>query len=167
MKVYVIIDQEALLNDDETIDENSWETSISSIYSTLEVAIDCLKTNGYRLDIGYSREDKNPGYSQQVSDCYWYDYTDGTVSCSWVEERIVEEKVDFFFDENEYFMYGKCCGNCEYLTYFNIDDLPYCYCNKGDCPGSNNEYEDSCRYFKVNDFPQIEYDQYISHKNKE
>lgn len=165
MKAYVIIDQEALLKNDGTIDEDSWTKEISSIYSTLEAAIDCLETNGYKLDIGYSREDKRPGYSQQVSDCYWYDYNDGIVSCSWVEERSVEEKVDFFFDDDD--MFGKCCGNCEYFTYFDIDDLPYCYCDEDDCPGSNNEYKDSCEYFEANDFPQIEYDLYISHKNKE
>ena len=131
------------------------------IFSSLEVALDYLETEGMKCNGKYSVESYR-GYPHRITDFYWYDKydvaLDGTyeVTCAWIEEREIIESVDYFFDD-DLNMYRRCCGNCKHWNCYYDDemDFEYCDCIAEDCPYNvgYNANNSPCKYFIACDEP--------------
>lgn len=141
MKVYVIIVDE-MLRKNGVIDETSVDRDVLEVCSSLDVALDCLNSNGYK-------HGKAPSYNtcsfHRVSDYYWFAYDrmgDGTdiVCCAWVEERDVAESIDYIWNDKDECL-AKCCGNCE--SFINCAD--------------SGELDAVCDDFLLSSYASIEY----------
>ena len=113
MKVYVLIVDE-MLRRNGVIDETSIDRDVLEICSSLDVALDCLNSTGYK-------HSEAPSYDacsfHRVSDYYQLVYanmSNGTevVDYAWVEERDVAESIDYIWND-KYECLSKCCGNCD------------------------------------------------------
>lgn len=169
MKVYIVVDEEMPVYDGK-LDEFDINREYYNAYSSLDLAIESLINNGYKANNMYKRQYAPRTVSNgRVSDLYWYDYCDGLVSCSWVEEREVKDFVEYVSDEDNN-MWRKCCSNCVYWQWGGVWDIDcvesFCMCEEDDCPHHNTLELDSsgksedkacCKYFKLGEEPWIEY----------
>lgn len=145
MKVYVVIVDE-MICENGVVDESSINRDVMQVCSSLNVAVDFLKSNRFE-------QGDMPNYDMcsfhRISDCYWLTYDnmiDGTevVECAWVEERELIDSVSYVYNDNDMCL-AKCCGNCK--------DFAYCTRN-----GKFNDEADSiCDKFVLNDYARIEY----------